>query len=184
MHPFITIIVASAVILAAIIDIKSQKIPNILTFSLAGLSFLYHGPNADAHDMMGSFLGCTTGLGLFLIPYLMGWMGAGDTKLLAAIGAAVGVRGVISVALLTSLSGGLFVILTLFYGCLQSRETLIGLHSAFYNSNFLPQLKFAILHQSKLKPKICYGVVMAAGTLCYLYFEKNNTDVLKMLFNL
>jgi Flp pilus assembly protein protease CpaA len=112
----------------------------------------------------------------------MGWMGAGDTKLLAAIGAAVGVRGVISVSILTSLVGGLYGILFLTYSCLRSKETLVGLHAAFYNSNFLPQFKFLILTQSKLKPKIRYGVIMAAGTLCYLFFENNSTDVLKIIF--
>ena len=183
MHPYITILVASAVIMAAIIDVKSQKIPNVLTFSLAGLSLFYHAMLPDGLGLMGSFLGCATGLGLFLIPYLMGWMGAGDTKLLAAIGAAVGLRGVISVSILTSLAGGLYVILLLFYSCLRSKENIVGLHAAFYNSNVLPQIKYVVLSQSKLKPKICYGVVMAAGTLCYLFFKNNGTDVLKILFN-
>jgi prepilin peptidase CpaA len=181
-HPFITTIVASTVILAAIIDVRSQKIPNVLTFSLAGVSFLYHAVVPDGSGLMGSFLGYLTGLVFYLIPYLMGWMGAGDTKLLAAIGAAVGVRGVVSVSLLTSLAGGLYVLLLLFYSCLRSKETLVGLHAAYYSSNFLPQLKFELLQQAKLKPKICYGAVMAAGTLCYLIFENNGTDVLKILF--
>ncbi|MBW2427867.1 MAG: prepilin peptidase [Deltaproteobacteria bacterium] len=182
MHPFITLLISSGVITAAIFDYKYQKIPNFLTFSITILSFFYYATLLDSQEIIGSFLGCFTGLGLFLIPYLMGWMGAGDTKLLAAIGACVGVKGVISVSILTSLAGGLYGLFFIGFKCLQSKEALVRLHSALYCSEFLPQLKILLWSQTQAKHKISYGVIIAAGTLCHLFLEINCTDVFKILF--
>ena len=50
------------------------------------------------------------GLGLFFFIYLAGGIGAGDVKLMAAIGAFVGVYGVLSCAWLAMILGGVYAI--------------------------------------------------------------------------
>lgn len=86
----VTWFVSAALIVAAVIDGFQRRVPNWLTFPLAAgglaLAGLYGGGSA--------FLAALGGLGLgllLLLPlYAIGGMGAGDVKLLAALGAWTG----------------------------------------------------------------------------------------------
>jgi len=71
-------------------DIRTRKIPNRLTFpaAAAGLSI-----NAYQHGWEGciaSALGLALGVAFLLVPYLLGGIGAGDVKMLGALGALAG----------------------------------------------------------------------------------------------
>lgn len=107
----LTILAASIFFLAiCIVDTLLCKIPNIATLFLliAGLSL--HGYSAGASGLLFSVLGLLTGLSLLLLPYLMGGMGAGDVKALAALGALLGPGAVFQVFLYTGLIGGLLAV--------------------------------------------------------------------------
>ena len=58
--------------------------------------------------------GFLVGLGLLMIPYLLGGMGAGDVKLMAAIGALMGTSFVFYSFIYTALIGGLIALLLIF----------------------------------------------------------------------
>jgi len=77
-------------VFAGIIDYKKQKIPNYLTFPTVITALIYHfflnGMNGVGFSLGGMF----AGIALLIIPYAMGGMGAGDVKLLGAIGSFVG----------------------------------------------------------------------------------------------
>lgn len=55
---------------------------------------------------MQAMTGGLVGLGLFLLPYALGQMGAGDVKLLGMCGLFLGPMSVLSAALYTMLAGG------------------------------------------------------------------------------
>ena len=87
-------------------DIASRRIPNWLVGAglLAGLwvSFLTHsgiGPGS-------SLLGAVVGFAVLLPLYLLRAMGAGDVKLMAAVGAFLGPIPALGAALLTFAAGG------------------------------------------------------------------------------
>lgn len=181
MNPVTNSLVILAVVIAAVFDIKTRKIPNALTFSLILLSFLYYSIELGLKGIGISLSGCATGLGLFIIPFFMGWMGAGDTKLLAAIGAALGPKAVFSVFLITSLTGGILVIIWYLYRCLCCKEIIYKLHAGLYNVSFYSDLKSLLYTPSGQKFKICYGVAIAIGTLLFLILDAKNVDVL-MIF--
>jgi prepilin peptidase CpaA len=71
-------------------DVKTRRIPNYLTLAsaLAGLGFQlgYHG----WPGLKDGALGLVLGFGLLMPFYLMGGLGAGDVKALAAMGAWLG----------------------------------------------------------------------------------------------
>ena len=180
MNPVINSLVITAAVSAAVFDIKIRKIPNALTFSLILLSFLYYSIELGLKGIGISLCGFATGLGLFLIPFLMGWMGAGDTKLLAAIGAALGPKAVLSVFLITSLAGGILVIIWLLYRCLRCKQIIYRLHAGLYDFAFFSELKALMYTPSGSKIKICYGVMIAIGTLIFIIFDTKNIDVLKI----
>src|SRR5207245_46104 len=62
---------------------------------------------------MGSLLGMLAGLALLYVQFHRGLMGAGDVKLLGAIGAWTGPLGALSVMLLGSLMGGVLSVIAL-----------------------------------------------------------------------
>jgi prepilin peptidase CpaA len=110
----------------------------------------------------------------------MGWMGAGDTKLLAAIGAALGPKAVFSIFLITTLTGGILVIIWLLFQCLRSKRIIYGLYAGIYDFSFYADLKSLLYTPSGEKFKICYGVAIAIGTILFITLDTKNIDVLQI----
>src|SRR4051812_23420093 len=107
---------ALAASLAAIVDLRSRRIPNWLTASLLvagiGLNLWRGGLPGGGLAVAGAALGL-----LMLLPlYVIRAMGAGDVKLLAGLGALLGPHALVSVALYAALVGGLMSALMLARG--------------------------------------------------------------------
>ena len=85
-----TAILVPGVVLASWIDWRYRKVPNWLNLALivVGLAVqgIYHGWTGLGMGLLGMLLG----FGLLIIPWLMHAMGAGDVKLMAAIGVWLG----------------------------------------------------------------------------------------------
>jgi len=103
------------VIIAAFYDIKNRKIPNALTLPAMATGLIVQALAGGGSSLLSGVLGLLIGTGLFFIIYLIGVIGAGDAKLVGAIGAFVGPRGVLMVALLTALAGGLYALFLLLF---------------------------------------------------------------------
>ena len=86
-------------LIAFIYDATTKRIPNWLSLLLivSGLSWNYF--SAQGLGLKESSLGLVTGLLLMLPGYVFASMGAGDAKLMAAIGSVVGFNQVLDVAL-------------------------------------------------------------------------------------
>ena len=87
MDYFLTIFLSVLLIASAIFDLKSQKIPNLLTLPGMLIALGYNSTLNGLDGLLFSAGGIGAGIGLLIIPYLMGGMGAGDVKLLAGVGA-------------------------------------------------------------------------------------------------
>ncbi len=92
-------------------DTFLAQIPNPLNAGLVLASILYHGYTSGLAGVATSLLGLLLGLSLLLIPYLLGGMGAGDVKALAALGALLGPAPIFIVFLYTGLIGGIMAVL-------------------------------------------------------------------------
>jgi prepilin peptidase CpaA len=105
---------AGVLIVAAVIDWRTRKLPNWLTFTLLVGGFV----RATAVWWMGladfspfdALLGALTGFGVGLPLFVLGARGAGDAKLYIAAGAWVGWWGVVVLFLLEAIVGMLFVV--------------------------------------------------------------------------
>src|SRR5262245_59073484 len=95
------------VILAAWTDIRTRRIPNPITVAGALLGFLLHVWHSGLQGALTSIEGALLGLGLFIVFYFAGGMGAGDVKLFAAVGALVGPQALVLVFVFTGLLGGI-----------------------------------------------------------------------------
>jgi prepilin peptidase CpaA len=100
---------------ASLWDIRTRRIPNAITLGGAAVALVFHvctaGSVAAAPGAAGwSLAGWAVGLSLFLPLFLLGGMGAGDVKLLAAFGAWLGPKAVFWVAIYGSVTGGLIAV--------------------------------------------------------------------------
>jgi prepilin peptidase CpaA len=100
----------AAVAVATVIDWNTRKIPNLLTFPLALLALVLNGVLGGGMGLAGSAIGLVFGLGMFLFFMSLGAMGAGDVKLMAALGALLGLVHVFWIGLFTAAMGGLLVV--------------------------------------------------------------------------
>jgi prepilin peptidase CpaA len=165
------IVLALVLAAAAAIDLRTQRIPNVLTLPSTLIALVYYSVSGGASGLLFSLAGLAAGIGLLLVPYLMGGMGSGDAKLMGAVGAFVGARGVFAAFLFTAVAGGLYALLLL----AMKRRHFTG----FYKSK-LETLKTFILTRQyipdavpemKRRPRLCYGLAIALGSITYIMLD-------------
>jgi len=99
---------------AVVEDLRSRRIPNWLIASGIAAGLLCGGARAGWPGLGMASAGAATGFVLFLVFYLLGGMGAGDIKLLAAFGALLGPAEIFTAAVLAAAAGGLLALASLF----------------------------------------------------------------------
>lgn len=152
---------------ATIIDIRSMRIPNFLTvtFALLGLAIGFIQQNFFMH-----FLGICFGLLFFLLPYAKGILGAGDVKLMAAIGSIMGFPFILYNSLIVLISGG---IISAFFIIYQNNiRYLFGFVFTFVTSMSYMQWKssFHVANNSK-KTAYPYSISITCGTLVTMWLS-------------
>src|SRR5919109_2209839 len=106
---------------AVFFDLRERRIPNWLTFGGALVAFILSALLAGPRGFGLSIGGWALGAVLFLPLFLLGGMGAGDVKLLAALGACVGPVGALWIAIYGSIAGGVIALaVSLWAGYLRS----------------------------------------------------------------
>lgn len=105
-------------VLSTIWDLKTRRIPNFITLSSITLAFAFNTYYSGLGGLKDTFSGMSLGILLLLLPFALQWMGAGDVKLLAAIGALNGPAFVFFAFLYSAIAGG---ILAVFYALIRKR---------------------------------------------------------------
>ena len=93
------------------IDWRSRKIPNLLTFPLVLVALVASAVTGGWHGLGTAGLGLVGGLGFFLLLMSLGAMGPGDVKLMAGLGALLGIVHVFWIGLFTAVMGGVLAVL-------------------------------------------------------------------------
>lgn len=163
-------ILIPGILLASWIDFAQRRVPNWLNLALLICGFIVQGWYFGGGGLLAGFLGMLAGFGVLIIPWMMHGMGAGDVKLMAAIGVWLGPKLTLYSFALGAVIGGLAaVVMILCTGRLamacanlnviltkcSSRQTLfteVGSAKSFGTT-------------SQLLP---YGVPLTAGTLIIL----------------
>src|SRR5262245_22884844 len=91
---------------AAVCDVRSRRIPNVLTFGAAATALIFGLATTGLSGLGLSAAGWLVGAALFFPFFVLGGMGAGDVKLLAALGAWIGPAVVVWLAIFTAMAGG------------------------------------------------------------------------------
>ena len=165
----ITIVLVGLLLTAAVYDFYKHKIPNYI--SLGGWIL--------APSLYAAFFGvdgCLDsiyGLGLILLLtfplYALHWMGAGDVKLMASVGAFVGVKSALLTLLFIVLSGAVFSVLFYIYQrslsvTLNRLLAMASMSSSFRKPVYIPPT------DSTSRVVIPYAIPIAIGTVLYLFY--------------
>jgi prepilin peptidase CpaA len=124
--------------------------------------------------LLFSLGGLATGIAVLFILFLMGAMGAGDAKLMGAIGALSGTHAVLNAALFTMAAGGIYALILFLFRYSACKEVLSRL---FLQLNYLMRtgkLVATSLKNRPNEPKLCYAVAIAAGTFFVLGWQAVN----------
>lgn len=167
----LNIFVGTLLALACISDLRTRRIPNVLTFSAAVGALVFHFATGGLSAMGWSLAGLVLGALLFFPMFALRGMGAGDVKLLAAVGAWLGPGQVALVALATSIAGGVIaVIVALGYGYLRkalSNLYVLMMHWRVAGVRPLPELTL----QGARGPRLAYAFPIAIGTVVTLWLK-------------
>ena len=158
-------------VVAAIYDFRFRRIPNWLTLSgvLVGIglnSFL----NSAAYSWKSALMGLGLASLIYFPLYLLRGMGAGDVKLMAAIGALVGPWNWFGIFVVSNIFGGLAaVVLLLTRG--RARKTLMNVAYMF---NELLHFRPPYMRTEELDVKspkaltMPHGVAIGVGCIAFL----------------
>lgn len=166
-QPIVLSAMALALCLAMVTDLRSHKIPNWLSYPVVFLSILSYSAANGLNGLLFSAEGLGLGLAVLMPFYIFGGMGAGDVKLMGAVGAALGPGHLLGAFVCTAFAGGVYSSILLL-----SRGGSKGLVSRIFAAlhTMEPALLFPRLDQASPKTTMCYGVAIAVGTLAYTFF--------------
>ncbi len=108
-NPALVALVAGAIV-ATVTDLRTRRIPNALTASMAALGVGFAATGISGMSIGASLVGLALGLALMLPGHFLGATGAGDVKLMGAVGAVVGPGIVVSAFLFTAIAGGVLAV--------------------------------------------------------------------------
>ena len=166
---YLTVVALSAVVVAAISDLISRRIPNKITAPVALAGLLLQIWASGWSGLLDGFLGFLSAFVFFLPFYLARWMAAGDIKLLMAVGACLGWRLSILTGLSSLLIGSIAALVFLFvqgglwaylrrYGLMAKCLLLTG------QFDYIPPQPGEIA-----SVRFPYALAIALGTLAALY---------------
>jgi prepilin peptidase CpaA len=149
----------------AVSDIRSARIPNRLTYSalLAALSLRF--ALLGLSGLKSGAVGMLVAGGLFCVLFVLGAMGGGDMKLMAAVGAWVGSTQVMTLILAAALAGGVLAIGRMIFGNMVGRTLRNTVQLICYRltSGLQPHPELNV--QSLGSQRVPFGVAIAVGAL-------------------
>lgn len=165
------IFVGTLLAIACISDLRTRRIPNVLTFTAAGLALVFHVVTGGWSAAGTSLAGLLVGGALFFPMFALRGMGAGDVKLLAAVGAWIGPGQIVFVALATSIVGGLIgLVVAIGHGYLKAAVSNLWLLLMHWRVLGLRPLPAVTLDGTK-GPRLVYAFPIAAGTVVTLWMR-------------
>lgn len=156
------IVFTSILVVAAIGDFRTRRIPNRLVAVLAvlGLGFsLAQEPGASGLVRGGG--GLIAGLACWLPFYALGWLGAGDVKLFGAAGAWLGPLQAAEGALIGALFGAVLSLIWMIKSR-GVRDTAATLGMAASS----PGLLAPSTQEKPRRSTMPYGIAIAFGAIC------------------
>jgi len=160
--------------LSAFFDLKMRRIPNWLIIVGLLCGVFLNAFQGTGH-LIQSLTGFAVGIGVLLLPFAFGWIGAGDVKYFGVVGALLGVYWLPRVFFYSALVAGLIAVGYLGVGLARFTR---------FRQSWL-DLKVAVLSMGYVLPdtvqkrtrehgdSVPWGVAFAAGTIIAYYIDPN-----------
>ena len=164
---------AAAVLIVALVavlfDVRTRRIPNWLTFGAAGAALVYSTLDAGLPGAGISAAGWLAGAALFFPFFALGGMGAGDVKLLAALGAWLGPRDSVWVAMFAAIAGGVVgLAVAAAQGYLRTATSNLWLMLMHWRTQGLGPVPGLTLKDAS-SPRLAYAIPISIGLVCTLW---------------
>jgi prepilin peptidase CpaA len=161
----------ASLVLAAIAcwtDLRTRRIPNVLTFGAAGVGLAFHAFFSGSGPLT-ALAGWITGVLLFSPLFLLRGMGAGDLKLLGALGAWLGPLMAVRIGLWSALAGGvLALIVALAHGYAGQALRNVWLLLTHWRVSGIKPVDSLTLDKGK-GPRLAYAVPLMVGLMVALW---------------
>ncbi len=177
------LILVTLLVLCAFEDARRKIIPNKYTVPAILIGVILMTMNNGFLGFKDSLIGFAFGFLIFLIPFVFGLMGAGDVKLMAAIGALKGFTFTVSALLASGLVGGIITIIYIVYKK-QFVRTLVNMFGMIFrpisksiylkSGNITSKRIYDYFENKKLESSnlyIPYAIPIAIGTLGVLFIN-------------
>jgi len=158
-------------IVGSVFDVKSRRIPNFITGPAILIGLLLHlalGGWSQFFSALAAGLICALA---FLVFYLAGGMGAGDVKLILAVGCIAGLSHIAYLLVLTAISGGVMAVgLALLRGRLKQTVMNVAAITTHHSREGLrPHPELNVLNAQNLR--LPYALAIAGGSILTLYLQ-------------
>src|SRR5271165_3189340 len=159
------LVAAIFAVVAAILDLRQHRIPNWLTYPGIILGFVFRGAFMGWKGLATALAGCLLAGGVMFLFFVVRAMGAGDVKIMAAIGAFVGPSNAVEVLLATAICGGVLAIAYALYrkrmiSTLKNLASVLRFH-AWAGVQAHPEVNL----DNPEALRMPYGLAIALGTL-------------------
>jgi prepilin peptidase CpaA len=157
--------------IACVYDLRTRRIPQMVTLGGAAAGLVFHLVTGGWNGGAASLAGWLAGMLIFFIPFALGGLGAGDVKLLGALGAWLGPTDAVWLALYSGVAGLVLALgLSLATGYLRQAVTNILLLLTHWRVNGLRPLAELTLADGN-GPRFAYAVPILAGTMVTLWLR-------------
>lgn len=150
----------SGALVATILDLRTRRIPNALTATMAGAGIGLAAAGISGLSLAAAVLGLVIGFALMLPRHLLGPTGAGDVKLMGAVGAIVGPALVFKAFLFTAVVGGVLALVVAI-----QRGRLSATLSATARMIATPGETPGLIRAASPSSRFAYGPAIAIGSV-------------------
>jgi len=160
-----TLFLLMVLLVAVVTDLRRNRIPNWLTFGTLVCGLLLQYTFLGSDGLMAGLAGAGMGLVLLIPFFLLGGMGAGDVKMMAAVGTLLGFKPVMMAAALSLCLAGLYALLLI---------TLKGEWSSLLQRYFVSlrtSTYVAPAAGSVARQRFPFALAIAGGTLSVLAMQ-------------
>lgn len=175
--PALVVLVCTAI--AAATDWKNFTIRNTITLPLIVTGIIYHALSDDAVWLFESVGAICLVTAILFVPYLMGVMGGGDLKLMAAVGAWLGIRQTLYVLIASSIVAGLYALVLLLQRA-ERKRTLLNFQVMYYKLRSLgahlgpdERIETLVGQEDRRRRVIPFGVMVALGVIIVLVWSNH-----------
>ena len=171
-----TAILLALLVTASISDYRTYKIPNWLTAGGILFALMYNAavPFNRDQGLLWAFGGLMVGFLVMLPCYALRIMGAGDVKLMAMVGAFLGVTDTLHAIIYSLIAGGIAALLFAFhkhaltrmFGNLKNMTQMLMMSAI---AGFKPDLQIQAIHSVG---KLAFGICISIGTITYLIVKQ------------